>query len=143
MLDAFTSASIPGVIVPVVLSGGFGTRLRPQARKAYSKQFWPTLSERTLLQKEVGRGGDERFSDPIILANTDHRFIVAGRGDTLNVTRIVDWLRRAGRSEAEARNCAYRPWGFCESLVVGSRVQVGSYLGEDDIVRLEETYGRN
>ena len=58
MLDAFTSALIPGVIVPVVLSGGSGTRLRPQARKAYSKKFWTTLPERTLSQKKVGRGVD-------------------------------------------------------------------------------------
>ena len=66
MLDALASVLIAGAIVP-------------QARKAYSKQFGPILSERTLLQKEAGRLVDECFSDPIIVINTDQRFIAADR----------------------------------------------------------------
>ena len=37
-------------VVPVVLSGGVGTRLWPLSREGFPKQFWPLLSEATMLQ---------------------------------------------------------------------------------------------
>ena len=55
-----------GQIVPVILSGGAGTRLWPLSRELYPKQLLPLLSERSLLQETAlrasgppwaGRGG--------------------------------------------------------------------------------------
>src|SRR5690606_29763494 len=40
-------------IVPVILSGGSGTRLWPLSRSLYPKQFLPLASERTLLQETL------------------------------------------------------------------------------------------
>ncbi|MBN8898874.1 MAG: hypothetical protein J0H35_11930, partial [Rhodospirillales bacterium] len=37
-------------IVPVILSGGSGTRLWPVSRESYPKQLWPLLSDRTMVQ---------------------------------------------------------------------------------------------
>jgi hypothetical protein len=34
-----------GTIVPVILSGGSGTRLWPVSRESFPKQFWPLASE--------------------------------------------------------------------------------------------------
>ena len=104
MLDAFASvsASITGGIVPVVLSGGSGTRLWPVSRKAYPKQFWPFLSERTLLQETACRAADERFSAPIIVANNDHRFIVAEQLRDAGIVAPRILLEPVGRNSAPA-----------------------------------------
>ena len=45
-------------MVPVILSGGSGTRLWPYSRSAYPKQFLPLVSERTMLQETVLRFND-------------------------------------------------------------------------------------
>lgn len=37
-------------VLPVVLSGGSGTRLWPLSREAYPKQFLPLVSEHSMLQ---------------------------------------------------------------------------------------------
>lgn len=64
-------------IVPVILCGGSGTRLWPVSRKSYPKQFWPLISARTMLQETAARATGPGFASPIVVANEDHRFIVA------------------------------------------------------------------
>ncbi|MDC1418065.1 mannose-1-phosphate guanylyltransferase/mannose-6-phosphate isomerase [Candidatus Thioglobus sp.] len=64
------------MIVPVILSGGSGTRLWPLSRKLYPKQFLALINETSLFQDTITRL-PEGVSDPIIICNEDHRFIVA------------------------------------------------------------------
>ena len=42
-------------IIPVILSGGSGTRLWPVSRESFPKQLWPLVSDRTLLQETARR----------------------------------------------------------------------------------------
>jgi len=64
------------MIVPVILSGGSGTRLWPLSRKSHPKQYLKlsnnskSLLQNTLLRLPKG------FEDPLILTNEEHRFIV-------------------------------------------------------------------
>ena len=64
------------MIVPVILSGGSGTRLWPLSRKLYPKQFLSLSNESTLFQDTITRLPDEAAS-PFIICNEEHRFIVA------------------------------------------------------------------
>ena len=48
-------------IVPVILSGGSGTRLWPVSRESFPKQLWPLLSERSLLQETALRAPRRRL----------------------------------------------------------------------------------
>ena len=64
------------MIVPVILSGGSGTRLWPLSRKLYPKQFLALINETSLFQDTITRL-PEGVSDPIIICNEEHRFIVA------------------------------------------------------------------
>ena len=65
-------------ITPVVLSGGSGSRLWPSSRSMYPKQFLKLMSDNTMLQDTLMRlSGLESLSDPVIVSNVEHRFLVA------------------------------------------------------------------
>ena len=64
------------MIVPVVLSGGSGTRLWPISRKLFPKQFINLVSDLSLFQDTIMRLPHETL-EPLIICNEEHRFIVA------------------------------------------------------------------
>ena len=63
------------MVIPVILSGGSGTRLWPRSRKHYPKQLLNLLGENTMLQETALRVA--HLDAPIIVCNEDHRFMVA------------------------------------------------------------------
>jgi mannose-1-phosphate guanylyltransferase/mannose-1-phosphate guanylyltransferase/mannose-6-phosphate isomerase len=90
-------------IIPVLLSGGSGTRLWPLSRESYPKQFLPIVSDATMLQETAARVADERrFAPALVICNAEHRFIVAEqlRQVGLPLGRIV--LEPVGRNTAPA-----------------------------------------
>lgn len=65
-------------IHPVILSGGSGTRLWPQSRTSYPKQFLKLVSDQSLLQETARRVSDAAtFAPPLMVCNEEHRFLVA------------------------------------------------------------------
>ncbi|GBR70474.1 mannose-1-phosphate guanylyltransferase/mannose-6-phosphate isomerase [Gluconobacter kanchanaburiensis] len=93
-------------IVPVILSGGSGSRLWPVSRSSYPKQFWPLLTERSLIQETALRGARAGLAAPIVICNAEHRFIVAEQLRDVGVddARIV--LEPVGRNSAPAITAA-------------------------------------
>ena len=89
---------------PVILSGGSGTRLWPQSRTSYPKQFLPLASDdgRTLLQETALRASGEEFADPIVICNEKHRFLVAEQLRTEDITPAAIVLEPMGRNTAPA-----------------------------------------
>ena len=64
-------------IVPVILSGGGGTRLWPLSTPERPKQFLPLTGDRTMFQLTLDRVNDtQNFAAPIIVANTAHADLV-------------------------------------------------------------------
>ncbi len=92
----------PAVIVPVILSGGSGTRLWPVSRESFPKQFWPLVSDRSLIAETALRTFGGEFAPPIIVCNEAHRFMVAEqlREAGIEGARIV--LEPVGRNSAPA-----------------------------------------
>lgn len=86
-------------ILPVILSGGTGTRLWPLSREGYPKQFWPLASDRPMLAETAARAEGPGYLPPMVVCNEAHRFLVAEqlRGRD---ARIV--LEPAGRNSAPA-----------------------------------------
>jgi len=66
-----------GRVVPVILSGGTGTRLWPLSRELYPKQLLPLLSEVSLLQQTAWRVRGAGFAPPLVVCSAEHRFVIA------------------------------------------------------------------
>jgi mannose-1-phosphate guanylyltransferase/mannose-1-phosphate guanylyltransferase/mannose-6-phosphate isomerase len=94
-------------IVPVILSGGSGTRLWPVSRALYPKQLLPLMSERGMLQETVLRVGDpELFGPPLIVCNDEHRFIIAEQMRQIGVEPMAILLEPVARNTAAATAAA-------------------------------------
>lgn len=65
------------LLVPVIMSGGSGTRLWPLSRQARPKQFLELIGQYSLLQQTMNRLQNIDKSSPIIVCNEEHRFLVA------------------------------------------------------------------
>jgi mannose-1-phosphate guanylyltransferase/mannose-6-phosphate isomerase len=90
-------------IHPVILSGGSGTRLWPMSRRLLPKQFLPLLSERSMLQDTILRlSGLEETTNPIIVSNNEHRFLVAEQLREIDVAPGAQILEPVGRNTAPA-----------------------------------------
>jgi mannose-1-phosphate guanylyltransferase / mannose-6-phosphate isomerase len=90
-------------ILPVVLSGGSGTRLWPLSRELYPKQLLPLTNERTMIQNTVTRlEGIADLGPPLIICNESHRFMVAEQMRLINVRPSAVMLEPVGRNTAPA-----------------------------------------
>jgi len=89
-------------ILPVILSGGSGTRLWPLSREAYPKQFLPLVGDVTMLQATWNRVAAIAGKAPIVVANQEHRFMAAEQLRECDVTPQALILEPVGRNTAPA-----------------------------------------
>jgi len=90
-------------IIPIILSGGSGTRLWPLSRKEYPKQYLPLSSSNTMLQETIMRlNGLDNIIDPIIICNVCHRFLVAEQCKQIGIKSPIILLEPVGRGTAPA-----------------------------------------
>lgn len=94
------------MIVPVVLSGGTGSRLWPMSRASFPKQLWSLVSERSMLQETVLRGKVAGFASPVIVCNEEHRFLIAEQLREVSVAHPSIMLEPVGRNSAPAITAA-------------------------------------
>jgi mannose-1-phosphate guanylyltransferase/mannose-6-phosphate isomerase len=107
-------------IVPVVLSGGAGTRLWPLSREMYPKQLLPLVGERTMLQETVLRlDGLDGLGAPLVVCNEAHRFMVA------------EQLRQAGR---DALGVLLEPVGRNTAPAVALAALQAMTAGDDPVL---------
>ncbi|QHJ00148.1 mannose-1-phosphate guanylyltransferase/mannose-6-phosphate isomerase [Xylophilus rhododendri] len=90
-------------MIPVILSGGSGTRLWPLSRSAYPKQFLGVTEERTLFQLTLARlEGLPDVQPPLIVGNENHRFILGEQLHALGIKPHAILLEPVGRNTAPA-----------------------------------------
>ena len=90
-------------LIPVILSGGSGTRLWPLSRESHPKQFLPLLGEKSLLQSTWLRlRGLPGADAPLVVANEEHRFMVAEQLRQVGATPSALILEPVGRNTAPA-----------------------------------------
>ena len=81
-------------VVPVILSGGNGTRLWPKSRKKMPKQLLKLNGEDSMLQRTVSRVAN--LQSPIVVCNEEQRFMIASQLQEVNcsATIIVEPIAR-------------------------------------------------
>jgi mannose-1-phosphate guanylyltransferase/mannose-6-phosphate isomerase len=90
------------MIVPVILSGGSGTRLWPLSREMFPKQLLPLVGEQTMLQATVTRlSGLPELGSPMVVCNEQHRFMVAAQLSAIHQPSAI-LLEPVGRNTAPA-----------------------------------------
>ena len=122
-------------IIPVILSGGSGTRLWPLSRKEYPKQYLPLVGDNTMLQETILRlNGLDSLADPIIVCNADHRFLVAEQCQQIDIANPTILLEPVGRNTAPAIAAA-----ALQSLKVANDA-VLLILSADHVIQDVETF---
>jgi mannose-1-phosphate guanylyltransferase len=123
-------------IVPVILAGGQGTRLWPMSRSARPKQFLPLLGETSFYQQTLQRVSDpERYAAPVVVTNSDYRFLVAEQAQELGITPSAVLLEPVARNTAAAITAA--------AVLVADRFgrdAVIHVLASDHAVVVDENY---
>ncbi len=99
-------------IRPVILCGGYGTRLWPLSRESFPKQFVPLINGQSLMASTVDRV--KSLGDPICVTNEEYRFFVqetlASTPSNLAKQSPSILLEPAGRNTSAAMaSAAYMP----------------------------------
>ena len=90
-------------LIPVILSGGAGTRLWPLSREMYPKQLLALTGKNTMLQDTATRlAGIAGAKGAIVVCNDAHRFTVAEQIRALGFEASAILLEPVGRNTAPA-----------------------------------------
>ncbi|WP_028628616.1 mannose-1-phosphate guanylyltransferase/mannose-6-phosphate isomerase [Metapseudomonas resinovorans] len=116
-------------MIPVILSGGSGSRLWPLSRKQYPKQFLALTGEQTLFQQTLQRLDFEGMQPAVLVANQDHRFIVQEQLDAIGLQPQAMLLEPFGRNTAPAVAIA------AMQLVAEGRDELMLVLPADHVLR--------
>lgn len=90
-------------IIPIILSGGSGTRLWPLSRELYPKQLLAfNQSSQTMLQTTAARLEGLNVIAPVVVCNEHHRFMVAEQLLEIGIGDASIMLEPIGRNTAPA-----------------------------------------
>ncbi|SBS27031.1 Mannose-1-phosphate guanylyltransferase 1 [Marinomonas spartinae] len=90
-------------IIPVILSGGVGSRLWPLSREHFPKQCLSlTGTQYSLLQQTAKRVTSLDVSMPIVVCNEEHRFLIAQQLQEIGIKNASIVLEPNGRNTAPA-----------------------------------------
>ena len=128
-------------IVPVILSGGSGTRLWPLSRRTRPKQMLDLAGGGTMLELTVARVAEpELFAPPLLVAGTDQAEAVAQALPKSGTLILEPEARNTAPAIALAALCADRDDLL---LVLPSDHLVGDTAGFHDAVRRAAPFARD
>ena len=90
------------MLIPVLLSGGVGSRLWPVSREGRPKQFLPLGGTLSMLQETAQRVDGLVTAAPMVVCNENHRFLVAEQLREVDLKPSGLILEPAGRNTAPA-----------------------------------------
>lgn len=122
-------------IIPVILSGGAGTRLWPLSYGNHPKQFLPLVTEKTMIQETLLRlEGVKDLAAPIISCNENHRFLVAQQiGEICNQKPSI-------LLEPVAKNTAPAIAAACMAAIKQDKDAVVVVLPSDHVIKNAEVF---
>ena len=90
-------------MIPIIMSGGSGTRLWPLSRKNKPKQFLNLFGELSLFQNTITRlFGVTAMEAPVIVCNEAHRFMVAEQLQEIDIVQSDILLEPCAKNTAPA-----------------------------------------
>ena len=89
-------------IVPVILSGGSGTRLWPMSTPEMPKQMLSLTADESMLQLTARRAQGDRFAAPIVVANARHAAMIEAQLEQVTASAQALILEPSGRNTAPA-----------------------------------------
>ncbi|TBV05412.1 mannose-1-phosphate guanylyltransferase/mannose-6-phosphate isomerase [Phytopseudomonas dryadis] len=90
-------------MIPVILSGGNGSRLWPLSRQLNPKQFLPVADDSlSMLQATIQRLDGLDIALPYLICNEEHRFLAAEQLRQLGMDKASILLEPVGRNTAPA-----------------------------------------
>jgi len=90
------------MLTPVIMAGGFGTRLWPLSRRMLPKQFLPLVGRHSMLQETLHRLNGLECSAATVICNEEHRFLVAEQLQDFSEDNASIILEPVGRNTAPA-----------------------------------------
>ncbi|HHQ6574845.1 TPA: mannose-1-phosphate guanylyltransferase/mannose-6-phosphate isomerase [Serratia fonticola] len=90
------------MLLPVIMAGGTGSRLWPMSRELHPKQFLRLHSIHSMLQETLKRLDGVGISEPVVICNEDHRFMVAEQLRQIDMLSHNIILEPVGRNTAPA-----------------------------------------
>ena len=109
-------------MIPVILSGGSGTRLWPLSRSLHPKQFHSLLTSRSMIQETAIRLQHAGVGDsPFVLCNEEHRFMVASQLGEIGISPSSIVLEPVARGTAPAVAVA--------ALLIARRISPEAVMG--------------
>jgi mannose-1-phosphate guanylyltransferase / mannose-6-phosphate isomerase len=122
-------------IVPVILSGGNGTRLWPMSRELYPKQLLPLLEEVSLLQQTAWRVHGNGFAPPLLVCGEEHRFVVQEQLGSLGIRPRDIVLEPVPRNTAPAIAAAAMLIGWADPDALMLVLPADHAIGDVDAFR--------
>jgi mannose-1-phosphate guanylyltransferase/mannose-1-phosphate guanylyltransferase/mannose-6-phosphate isomerase len=120
-------------MIPVILSGGSGTRLWPLSRGHHPKQFLPLVSDNTMIQETLNRlDGVIGMKPPIAVCNEEHRFMMAEQLWEIGCKPSAIILEPIGKNTAPAVAMA--------ALATSSKDDVLLILPADHVIEKEAAF---
>ena len=90
-------------IIPIILSGGSGTRLWPLSRKQHPKQYLSLHGENSMLQETILRlKGFDGIASPVVICNIEHRFLVGEQMKEIDITDATIIVEPVAKNTAPA-----------------------------------------
>lgn len=100
---SFVSSFGVFMIYPVIMAGGYGSRLWPLSRELHPKQFIPLVNDSLSMLQDTCRrlDGLETFP-PLLICNEQHRFLAAEQLRQIGMEETTILLEPVGRNTAPA-----------------------------------------
>lgn len=102
MIPVNTKSESSGLIHPVILCGGSGTRLWPVSRQSFPKQFSRLVGEESLFQATARRLSGDGFAPPVIVTSAEFRFVVRDQLAAIGVSPATVLIEPSARNTAPA-----------------------------------------
>ena len=89
-------------IMPIIMSGGAGSRLWPASRAACPKQLLPLVSEKTMVQDTALRASGPSFTSPVFICNAAHSDLISQQMAAIDRSPLAIITEPVGRNTAPA-----------------------------------------